>query len=403
VATSPVKSRSDLFGVRIHTRPLGFAPCFKVATDFMKKIIIIFLLWVLIINIFSLLGLNRFNLEGDTAYNWIDSKQFYQDQKWDLVSLHARWDSFWYLDIAENSYSLKYNHWGLYNIVFFPFYPFLIRIVSLLVGGNFILAGWILSLFFLFLSLLFLFKLLKEFHPEIDPYSPLFFLLIFPTAFFLNAVYTESIFLFFSLATFYYGFKKKMLYAGFFGLLASLTRVTGALLFIPIIWEYLKDHNFKLKSIFSSKALPIFLIPLGTFSFFLYHYFKFRNFFLFFEVEKSWGRAFVLQRGHFSFFSNPSIVNFCLDVLFVIFAFTATYFVFRKLRTSYGLYMLATLIIALSTGTLMSIGRYILVLFPTYILAASIKNQYLQKVWVFSSILLLALYTILFVNNYWAG
>jgi len=369
----------------------------------MKRIIVILILWTVIINIFSLFSLNRLNLKGDTAYDWINPENVYQEQKWDLTSLHARWDSFWYLDIAKNGYSLNYNQWGLYNIVFFPLYPLLIKITSVLIGGNSILAGWFLSLFFLFLSLLFLFKLVKEFHPEIDPYSPLLFLLIFPTAFFLNTLYTESIFLFFSLATFYYGFKKKMWYAGFFGFLASLTRVTGALLFIPIIWEYLKDHNFKLKSVFSFNVLPIFLIPLGTFSFFLYHYLKFGNFFLFFTVEKSWGRAFVLQKNQFLFFSNPSIVNFCLDVLFVIFAFSVTYFVFKKLRTSYGLYMLTTLVVALSTGVLMSIGRYILVLFPTYILAASIKNQYLKKVWIFSSILLLALYTILFVNNYWAG
>ncbi len=369
----------------------------------MKKIIIIFLLWFLIINIFALFALNRFNLEADTAYNWIDPNQFYQEKTWNLASLHARWDSFWYLDIAQNGYSLKHNPWGLYNIVFFPLYPFLIKLFSFLTFGNFILAGWILSIVFLLLTLFYFFKLAKEFHPEINPYLPIVFLLIFPTAFFLNALYTEALFLFLSLAVFYYGLKKKFLYAGIFGLLASLTRVTGILLFIPLIWEYFKNNGFKLKSVISLKILPIFLVPLGTFGFFLYHYFKFGNFFLFFEVQKNWGRAFTLQKGHFDFFSNPAIVNFILDVFFIVFALIILYFVFKKLRTSYGFYMLATIAIALSTGTFMSIGRYILVLFPIYILLASIKNQYLQQALTFVSILLLALYTILFVNNYWAG
>jgi len=76
---------------------------------------------------------------------------------------------------------------------------------------------------------------------------------------------------------------------------------------------------------------------------------------------------------------------------------------FRKIRTSYGLYMLATIAVALNTGTFMSIGRYILVLFPIYILIASIKNEYLQKSWMFLSILLLSMNIILFVSNYWAG
>jgi Gpi18-like mannosyltransferase len=370
----------------------------------MKKVIIIFFLWLLIINTFALFSLNRFNLEADTAYNWIDPGQFYQEQKWDIASLHARWDSFWYLDIAQNGYSFdEYNPWGLYNIVFFPLYPFLIKLISFLTAGNFILAGWVLSSIFLLLALFYFFKLAKEFHPEINPYSPILFLLIFPTAFFLNAVYTESLFLFLSLATFYYGLKKKFMCAGVFGLFASLTRVTGILLFIPLIWEYLKNNNFRLKSVLNLNILPIFLVPLGTFSFFLYHHFKFGNFFLFLEIQKNWGRAFTLQKGHFDFFSNPAIVNFILDVFFIVFALTILYFVFRRLRPSYGLYMIATIAIALSTGTFMSIGRYILVLFPIYILLASIKNQYLQQAWTFISILLLALYTILFVNNYWAG
>ena len=135
----------------------------------------------------------------------------------------------------------------------------------------------------------------------------------------------------------------------------------------------------------------------------MYHYFKFDNFFLFLEVERSWGRDFTLQKGHFDFFSNPAIANFCLDVFFIIFALIILYFVFRRLSISYGLYMLAILITALSTGTFMSIGRYILALFPMYILLASIKNKDLKQAWSFISVLLLAMYIILFVNNYWAG
>lgn len=369
----------------------------------MKKAILILLLWLLIVNIFALLSLNRFNLKPDTAYSWIDPAKFYQEQKWDLISLHARWDSAWYLDIAQNGYSLEYNQWGLYNVVFFPLYPFLIKIISFLAAGNFILSGWILSVIFLLLALFYLFKLVKEFHPEINPYLPVIFLLIFPTAFFLNVVYAESLFLFLSLAAFYYGLKKNFILAGIFGFFASLARITGILLFIPLIWEYFKNHNFKLKSVFNLKILPIFLIPLGTFGFFLYHYFKFGNFFLFFEIQKNWGRAFTIQKEHFDLFSNPAIINFSLDAFFTLFAIATALFVFKKLRPSYGSYMLATIAIALSTGTLMSIGRYILVLFPIFILGASIKNQYLKQIWILISILFLAMNITLFVNNYWAG
>ena len=65
--------------------------------------------------------------------------------------------------------------------------------------------------------------------------------------------------------------------------------------------------------------------------------------------------------------------------------------------------MFATLAIALSTGKIMSIGRYILVLFPIYILLASIKSETVRFAYALLSTLLLSMYVILFVNGYWAG
>ncbi len=205
------------------------------------------------------------------------------------------------------------------------------------------------------------------------------------------------------MATFYYGFKKNFLLAGIFGLFASLTKITGLLLFIPLLWEFLKNYNFNLIRCFNLKLLSIFLIPIGTLGIFLFYYFKFDDFLLFFKAQVWWGRTFQINREHFLLFSNPAIVNFCLDIFFVIFILVIIYFVFKKLRISYGLYMLVSIIIPLSTGTFMSINRFVLVLFPMYILIALIKNQYLKQAWAFFSILFLAMYIILFVNNYWSG
>jgi hypothetical protein len=366
----------------------------------MKRIFPIFLIWLVGINVFGVIVLNRFNLRGDTAYTWIDPSKFSQAQGWDLTPLHARWDSFWYTDIAAHGYTFKGLH-ELSNIVFFPLYPLLIRLVAFLAGGNLVLAGWLVSIAALFMALFYFAKLVREFHPNVDPDLPLLFLLIFPTAFFLNTVYTESLFLFLSVASIYYGLKKNFLAAGLFGLCAALTRVTGILLFIPLAWEYITAYG--VRDIVRKKFMPLLLVPLGTLGFFLYHYAAFGDFLLFFKVESWWGRAFTLNRDHFLLMSNPAVINFAADVLFVLVALAGTYLAFKKLRTSYGLYMLATLAVALSTGTLMSIGRYILVLFPLYIVLASIKNRTARYAWIFASLLLLGMYTTLFVNNYWAG
>jgi hypothetical protein len=50
----------------------------------------------------------------------------------------------------------------------------------------------------------------------------------------------------------------------------------------------------------------------------------------------------------------------------------------------------------------MSIGRYILVLFPFSITLATLPPQ-TKRAWTIVSILLLALYTTLFAHSYWTG
>lgn len=66
-----------------------------------KKIIIIFLIWIITVNLFALLTLNRFNLKADTAYFWIP-QNYYQEQGLNFNTIHAQWDSFWILYIVPS-------------------------------------------------------------------------------------------------------------------------------------------------------------------------------------------------------------------------------------------------------------------------------------------------------------
>jgi Gpi18-like mannosyltransferase len=369
----------------------------------LKNILLIFLFWLIAINLFSLLALNRLNLQGDTAYDWIiNSDPYYQTQGFRWNELHAQWDSFWLLDVAQNGYYLREG--TISNVVFFPLYPLLIKLTSFILLGDFLLAGWLLSALFLLGALIYLFKLAREFHPEIkDPYQPLLFLLVFPTAIFFNAVYTEAIFLFLSVAAIFYTRQKKYPLAGTLGFLAALTRITGLLIFIPLLWEALRDSNFKLSPFFQKKRWMIFLAPLGTFSFFLFHYFQFGDFWLFFKIQSLWGRSFELNSAHFELLNPPATVNLITDLAFVVLGIGGGILIAKKIRFSYGLYVLAAVLVPLSTGTLMSIGRYLLVLFPLYLLFASFKNSLLRQGLLLVSTIFLAYYTLLFVNHYWAG
>ncbi|MFA7318998.1 MAG: hypothetical protein WC022_00130 [Parcubacteria group bacterium] len=366
----------------------------------MKRILLLVTLWLVAVNLFGFVALNRFNLKPDTAYTWITPSSFPTAQSWDIVNMHNHWDTYWYLDIIKNGYYLK-NDNTLSNVVFFPLYPFLMTIFGTLLFGNYVLAGWIISMSALLAGCSFFYKFLQEFHPDIDPELPIILMLVFPTAFFFNIVYTEALFFFLTIATFYYTFKKNFYLAGVFALLGALTHSNGVFLALPILWETWRNYGWK--SLFSTKIIPVALAPLASFAFIFYDYLKFHSLFLFFNIESAWGRSFSINWEHFSLFSHPSIVNMGIDIFFTLLILTMIFLTYKNLSPLYAVFMSLTVLAALTSGTLMSIGRYSLVLFPVFILLAKVKNKTFQQVWIFSSILFLALDIILFVNNYWAG
>ena len=367
----------------------------------MQKILTIFLIWVVTINLFAFYALNRFNLQPDNAYIWQNPSEFEKPNKTDVIGMHAHWDSVWYKNLVEHGYEY-HGPKEFSNSVFFPLYPALVWLVTF-ITPNVYLSGWIVSLVFLFASLWLLHKYIKEFHPTLNAELVLFILLIFPTAFFFNAVYTESLFLFLSIGAFYCTRKKLFLLAGLFCLAAALTRITGVFLLLPLLLEYLQLHNYKVRSLFHFNILPLFLGLTALFGFFYYHYLKFHDFFLFFKLQSHWGRSFAVNAEHFVLNTPAELSNFSQDLLFVLMGITLGLLISFRFRLSYGVYILLSILVPISTGTFMSIGRYMLVLFPIVIYVASWKNIYLKYAWIGASLLLLASITTLFVNNYWAG
>jgi hypothetical protein len=370
----------------------------------MKKIILIVLAWLFVVNLFGLVALNRFNLTSDTSYTWITPENFPVAKNSNLIDMHNRWDSYWYLDIVKNGYYLPKDN-TLANVVFFPLYPALIKTLGTILLGNFVLAGWILSMSFLLASCIYFYKFVKEFHPEIEPELPILLMLIFPTAFFFNVVYTESIFLFLTIATFYYTFRKNFYLAGLIAFLGALTHSNGVFLALPILWKIVELNGWKnlIAPRNWKRLIPVVFAPLGSFAFIFYDYIKFGDPMLFFKIQSAWGRSFTINWDHFSFFSNPSIANMGIDVFLAIFIISAVVVVWKKLSPLYAVFMSTTLIAAFTSGTLMSVGRYSIVMFPLFILLAKIKNKLVLQAWILLSTLFFALDIILWVNNYWAG
>lgn len=366
--------------------------------DLKQTLVIVIAWWILVTGI-ALLASNRLNMASDTAYTWIDPAAAVADS-WNPLALIIRWDAVWFQDIAQNGY--QYNGPGqLSNIAFFPIFPLATRLLGWIFLNNTELAGWIISLLALIGSAYFLRRLVAEFHPKANKDQTLLFLLCFPAAVFFWAPYTETSLMFFSIAGLYFARRGNFWTAGALGFLAALARPPGFLIFIPLVIEYwIRYRKGKLiRPSIISLALP----PLGLISYFTYLWFAFGDPLAYFTVQSAWGRSFVLNADHFITASSAAVSNLGMDVLYLTVGLALSLLVLWRVRVSYGLYCLAMIILPIATGTLMSIGRYVGVLFPIYIAVSQIFPKTAKHAWTFASILLFGLTLSLYVNGYWAG
>ena len=80
-------------------------------------------------------------------------------------------------------------------------------------------------------------------------YRSVLFISIFPTAFFWQSVYSESLFLMLSIACIMWAREERWKLAGVAGLLAVLTRSAGFMLLVPMTICYLEQRDWKLRRV----------------------------------------------------------------------------------------------------------------------------------------------------------
>lgn len=150
-----------------------------------------------------------------------------------FVNPWFQWDTVSYYKIAMSGYGPGPS------IAFMPLYPLLIRFTAPLFGGNYLLAALTLSTVLCSISLTLLYELFSEIYPQKDAWWGVLLFITFPTAFFLLAAYTESLFLTLVLAFWHLARKRRWWLAALCAGLATLTRLQGVILTPVMLWMML--------------------------------------------------------------------------------------------------------------------------------------------------------------------
>jgi len=324
-----------------------------------------------------------------------------------VIDSFLQYDSLAYLDIAENGYNSNYHN-GIGNYGFYPLFPFLIRMFSFIGYG---LSAFLISNILSFIAVTLLYILFRE-----ESKKAIMYFLLFPTAYFLTAAYTESLFITLTIGVFLAAKREKWFYVGILGFLAAMTRIQGVFLIIPVLYMYYKKHlskisiNNLIKAAKSTKLNVLFLlmIPAGFAVFMLYLYSVTGDITIHFKNHLMYGRYFsmpwvgiinalaMLPSGLFSFIYNG------FNLFILIFFAILLWFCWKFYRIhEYTIYFLISFLIPLFTPTLQAFSRFMLPVFPAFIVMTKLSEKYdyaLKIIYILFTIALFA-FTVWHVNG----
>ncbi len=370
-----------------------------------------------------------------------------------LFSLSARWDSVWFLEIADGGY-----FGNDYQAAFFPLYPLLTRVVAFVFGGfqvtnaSMLVAAVSISLVAFFFALYFLARLVEVELGGRFVTPTLLLVAFFPMSFFYSAAYSESLFLLLAVGCFYFARTDRWLYAGILGGLAATARSAGVLMLIPLVILYLWGprgsrgrsdaraatglfDRFKPRFRLRPNFLWLLLVPAGLIAYMGYLAIEFGEPLRYATAQEFWHRHFLTPLGGIyegasaafqgarqllhgsrdpvywtSVAGDPFRIAIESLVLFVflVLALVAVTGVFRRLPFAYGAYAAVAIALPLSypakTVPLMSFPRFAMVVFPLYMWAALVLEKRGWTGWaVVVSAIALSFFTSLWATWQWVS
>lgn len=318
---------------------------------------------------------------------------------------------------GEHYLSIAHNGYGNGEQAFFPLYPLLMKVLIWPWKEDIYFlqaAGVVISNLSFLIGIFGLWKLIRlDFRENITKLATIL-LLVFPTSFYFGSVYTEGLFFALTVWSFYFARRGQWELAGVLGALSAATRFTGIILFLVLLIEWLtKEKKINLK------FLPLFLIPVGLLTYMYYLQqttgdpLAFLHTLTWFGEQRSSSPILLPQvfwrylkmlvdipKNDVLFFAVS--MEFVVALWFLILSFIG----FVKLRISYALWLFLGYLVPTLSGSFSSLPRYVLPLFPAFILMSIFldKQSMLVKVGFLTIFfVVLGVATALFTSGYWVA
>lgn len=324
---------------------------------------------------------------------------------WDL-DIWGRWDAANLLLIAERGYADDVA--GGNSAAFFPGFPLVVRAVRAL-GLDTVPAGLLVTTVATCAAAHCLHRLAE--HDGHDGDRAVLGLLLFPTAVFLVAPYSEALFLAGTLPAFLFAKRGKPWAAVPCVLLASATRSVGIFVALGVVIELLRRHDgasrrslVPVAAVAAAGASPILLFGLHL------HLTK-GDFFEFFRAqERGWGRALTdplsalanSMRAVSVEQSPDFLLAYWMELVFAALSLLLLVWLIQHREWGYAAFVGGSLTVAMTSVVYVSIPRFALTFFPfTFVIARTTASptQFARVIGVMGA--WSALGVVAFVNGRW--
>lgn len=344
------------------------------------------------------------------------------------VLMHSwlRWDTHYYLDIAQNGYHADKL------AAFFPLYPILVGLLIHVLGSaHALLAGLVvgnLSALGAFLGLGLLAAGEARAEPVRSGVRAIRVLVAFPLAFFLTAAYSDALFLALAAFSLFFARRGVWRWAAVCAFLAGFTRLTSFALILPLVWEYGRQHDWYrgrwrelVRSVrpLAEVAMLAGAVPLSVGLYFTYLWTRFGHPLIVLAVERLyWWHVTMapwsaMHLALLRFADTPGWsywqARILIDLGPLLLLGLLTILTIRRMPVAFTLYMAGLLYLSMSSpivigpDVLISAGRYMLAAVPVFVLLGQwVKNRpWLDLLIVSCGFMLQALFAAAFLTGYW--